>query len=77
MIENNIEEFNNIDNNELIKNFNQVKKDLKWAENNYQFAQSVEAIDYYIYQIKACQSKFDNLLKQIKQIGKIDILQES
>lgn len=77
MKENNIENFNNIDNNELIKNFNQAKKDLKWAENNYQFAQSVEAIDYYIYQIKACQSKFDNLLKQIKQMSKIDIVQES
>lgn len=68
---------NNIDNDDLIKNFNQAKKDLKWAENNYQFAQSVEAIDYYIYQIKACQSKFDNLLKQIKQMSKIDFVEES
>ena len=66
---------NDIDNNDLIKNFNQVKKDLKWAENNYQYAQSVEAIDYYIYQIKACQSKFDNLIKQIKKSETVDVIQ--
>lgn len=76
MKEEKIQNLNNIDNNELVKNFNQAKKELKWAENNYQFAQSVEAIDYYIYQIKACQAKFDNLLRQIKQIEKINLLQE-
>ena len=73
----NDENLNNIDNNELIKDFNQAKKELKWAEENYQFAQSVESIDYYIYQIKACQSKFDNILKQIKNIGKLDIIKEN
>ena len=76
MEKSNKETLDNVDNNELIKSFNQAKKDLSWAENNYQYAQSIEAIDYYIYQIKACQSKFDNLLKQMKKIGVVDVVQD-
>ncbi len=54
------------DNNNLMENFKIVQDELEIAQKNYQFATSNEAIDYYIYQIKAYQSKFDNLLKQLK-----------
>ena len=57
---------------QLIDTYNNVKKDLENLHRNYQFALNDEIIDYYIYQIKACQSKFDNILKQIKQ-NDIDI----
>ncbi len=59
---------NKIDENkELIDNLNNAKLDLDAAYNNYQFASNDSSIDYYIYQIKACQARFDAILKKLKQ----------
>ena len=41
---------------ELIRNIIKTRKDLEFANNNYEFADS-DLIDYYIYEIKANQAK--------------------
>lgn len=40
------------------------------ANNNYEFADG-DLIDYYLYQIKATQSKYNYLLKKAKKSGLI------
>ena len=51
---------------ELIRSIAFAKKDLDLANQNYQYAED-ELIDYYLYQIKASQSKLNYLLKKAKQ----------
>lgn len=61
---------------ELIKSIIKTKKDLENANNNYEFAEG-ELIDYYLYQIKANQSKLNYLLKKAKKDGiMIDMIKE-
>lgn len=51
---------------ELIKSIIKTKVDLENANRNYEFAEG-ELIDYYLYQIKANQSKLNYLLKKAKK----------
>lgn len=53
---------------ELIKSIIKTKTDLENANKNYEFAEG-ELIDYYLYQIKANQSKINYLLKKAKHDG--------
>lgn len=53
---------------ELIKSIIKTKLDLENANKNYEFAEG-ELIDYYLYQIKANQSKLNYLLKKAKKNG--------
>lgn len=53
---------------ELIKSIIKTKIDLENANKNYEFADG-ELIDYYLYQIKANQSKLNYLLKKAKKNG--------
>ena len=53
---------------ELIRNIIKTRKDLEFANNNYEFADS-DLIDYYIYEIKANQAKLNNLIKMAKIKG--------
>lgn len=55
---------------ELIKSIIKTKIDLENANKNYEFAEG-ELIDYYLYQIKANQSKLNYLLKKAKKNGVI------
>ena len=50
---------------ELIRNIIKTRKDLEFANNNYEFADS-DLIDYYIYEIKANQAKLNYLIKMAK-----------
>lgn len=50
---------------ELIKSVIKAKLDLEVAGKNFEYADG-ELIDYYVYQIKAEQSKLDYLLKKVK-----------
>jgi hypothetical protein len=52
---------------ELVKSIKTAIKELDMAHENYNFA-SGDLIDYYSYQIKAAQAKFDYFLKRLKQI---------
>ena len=55
------EELNTI----LVQSIIKTNKDLQSARNNYEFAEG-ELIDYYLYQIKANQSKLNYLIKKSK-----------
>lgn len=52
----------------LIKSIIQTKSDLQNLNKNYEYAEG-ELIDYYLYQIKANQSKLNYLLKKAKKEG--------
>ncbi len=51
---------------ELIESIKSVKNTLSNMYNNLQFADS-ELIDYYTYQIKAEEAKYNYLIKQAKK----------
>lgn len=53
-------------NADLISCILKTREDLVTANNNYEFADG-DLIDYYLYQIKATQSKYNYLLKKAKQ----------
>lgn len=61
---------------ELITNIIKTREDLKSNNRNFEYAED-ELVDYYIYQIKANQSKLDYLLKLAKASGiTIDTINE-
>ena len=53
---------------ELILSVINTRNDLENARKNYEFAEG-NLIDYYLYEIKANQSKLDYLLSKAKQLG--------
>lgn len=53
---------------ELLDNINKVKNELILINNNYNYAED-DMIDYYLYQLKANQSKLDYLIKFAKKKG--------
>lgn len=53
---------------ELLDDIIQTKKKLEQARQNFEFAEG-ELVDYYLYMIKANQSKLNYLLKQAKIIN--------
>ena len=53
---------------ELVRNIIAVKKELKAANENFEFVED-ELIDYYTYKIKANQSKLNYLIRQAKIKG--------
>ena len=67
-----VREFEIVDKNDQEKNFElldsikTVKETLNNMYNNLQFADS-DLIDYYTYQIKAEESKYNYLIKQAKK----------
>lgn len=54
-------------NADLISSIIKTREDLIAANNNYEFADG-DLIDYYLYQIKATQSKYNYLLKKAKEL---------
>ena len=74
-----IKEFKLIDkdeeekNRELLKSINLVKNNIQNMYNNMQFAES-DLIDYFTFQIKAEQAKYDFLIRKAKKKDlKVDI----
>ncbi|MCI9366166.1 MAG: YaaL family protein [Clostridia bacterium] len=55
-------------NEDLIKSIISTREDLINANKNFEFAEG-ELIDYYLYQIKATQSKYNYLLRKAKKSG--------
>lgn len=53
-------------NAELIRSIIFAKKEFETASHNYEYAEG-ELIDYYLYEMKASQSKLNYLLKKAKQ----------
>ncbi len=54
---------------EILRNIINTRAQLTNANRNYEFANSNDLIDYYIYKIKAIQSKLDSLIKLAKARG--------
>ena len=52
---------------EILRNIFNTKAELTNANLNFEFANTKELIDYYIYKIKSKQSELDNLIKLAKQ----------
>lgn len=63
---NTVEKKNPLSNQDLITCIIKTREDLITANNNYEFADG-DLIDYYLYQIKATQAKYNYLLKKAKQ----------
>lgn len=53
---------------ELVKNIIKTREELKNNNKNFEYAE-LDLVDYYIYQIKANQSKLDYLIKLAKAKG--------
>ena len=54
---------------EILRNIINTRAQLTIANKNFEFANTNELIDYYIYRIKSIQSKLDNLIKLAKVRG--------
>ena len=53
---------------ELMLSIIKAKNDLENANKNYEYAEE-NLIDYYLYEIKANQSKLDYLIRTAKEVG--------
>lgn len=59
---------------DLMVSIIKTRNDLENANNNYEFAEG-DLIDYFLYEIKANQSKLDYLLNKAKEVGiELDIV---
>ena len=63
-----IEKIDTDEESELLRNIVKTRRELEFANNNYQFAES-DLIDYYIYEIKANQAKLNYKIKMAKIKG--------
>ncbi len=54
---------------EILRNIINTRAQLTNANRNFEFANTNDLIDYYIYKIKAIQSKLDSLIKLAKSRG--------
>ena len=54
---------------EIIRNIINTRAQLTNANKNFEFANTNDLIDYYIYKIKSIQSKLDGLIKLAKVRG--------
>ena len=54
---------------EILRNIINTRAALTNANRNFEFANTNELIDYYIFKIKAMQSQLDSLIKLAKEKG--------
>ena len=54
---------------EILRNIINTRAQLTNANRNFEFANTNDLIDYYIYKIKAIQSRLDSLIKLAKVRG--------
>lgn len=54
---------------ELLANISLAKNDWVNACTNFEHVHEKEIVDYYIYKIRACQEKYEYLIKQAKEKG--------
>jgi len=52
---------------ELKEQLNETLRDINTASQNFEFAKETDLIDYYIYQMKASEMKYQYLIKKVKQ----------
>ena len=62
-------------NRQLIESINTAKNDWMVAKNNFELATTDDTVDYYAYKIKACEVRYEALLKKAKEQGlKADVI---
>lgn len=54
---------------DILRNILHTKAELTNANKNFEFANTNELIDYYVYKIKSMQSRLDSLIKLAKEKG--------
>lgn len=62
--------FQNIKNNEyneLIESIKNARRDWICASSNFNYANDKETVDYYTYMMKACQIRYEYLIKKAKE----------
>ncbi|NLY44013.1 MAG: YaaL family protein [Clostridiaceae bacterium] len=52
---------------DLLKNLRQAKRDLEIASANFEFVADKDLVDYYIYQMKAAETKYQYLIRKAKE----------
>ncbi len=57
----------------LLMEIRQVKNDLQHAYSNFDYFADSLMVDYYTYQIKAYEAKFEFLLKKAKELNVCEI----
>lgn len=57
------------DTRELLKNLHEAKKEMEIANSNFEFAEEDGLVDLYIYRMKAAETRYQYLLKKVKQKG--------
>ena len=55
--------------NSLMESINKARIDWLSAISNFEQADQEELIDYYTYKIKACQVRYNFLIKKAKEMG--------
>lgn len=53
----------------LIENIKNARRDWICANSNFNYAYDSETIDYYTYMIKACQVRYEYLIRKAKEKG--------
>lgn len=54
---------------DILRNIFHTKAELTNANKNFEFANTNELIDYYVYKIKSMQAQLDSLIKIAKEKG--------
>ena len=54
---------------DILRNILHTKAELTNANKNFEFANTNELIDYYVYKIKSMQAQLDSLIKLAKEKG--------
>ena len=54
---------------DILRNIFHTKAELTNANKNFEFANTNELIDYYVYKIKSMQAQLDSLIKLAKEKG--------
>lgn len=52
---------------ELLQNLKQAKRDLDIASANFEFVNDEGLVDYYIYQMKAAETRYQYLIRKAKE----------
>ncbi|HHW00926.1 MAG TPA: YaaL family protein [Clostridiaceae bacterium] len=61
---------------ELLDSIRSARDEWMRANNNFEYADEQGLIDYYIYVIKACETKYEHYLKKAKEKGlKVDTIE--
>lgn len=53
----------------LLENIHQARREWLNSVSNFDQAENDDMVDYYIYKMKACQVRYNYLLKKAKEMG--------